>query len=90
MRPALRDAADDEIIESNSLAGYTYARAEHPKEAEDDEIDVLSPKEQRAVLAKRSPTYRNLIQFALWTGMRPSQYIALNWPMLISSGASFE
>ncbi|APD12405.1 hypothetical protein [Pandoraea sputorum] len=32
MRSALRDAAGDEIIEANPLAGYTYARAERPKE----------------------------------------------------------
>lgn len=79
MRSALGDAAGDEIIDANPLAGYTYARAERPKETAEDEIDPLSPEEQAAVLDKLAGTNRNLILFALWTGMRTSEYIALNW-----------
>lgn len=80
MRSALGDAADDEIIETNPLAGYTYARAERPAEGVDaDEIDPLSPTEQAAVLTKLPAGNRNMIQFALWTGLRTSELIALNW-----------
>ncbi|VVD63174.1 integrase [Pandoraea pneumonica] len=79
MRSALGDASGDELIEANPLAGYTYARAERPKEIEEDEIDPLSPQEQAAILDKLTGGNRNLIQFALWTGMRTSEFIALNW-----------
>ncbi|QOK96552.1 site-specific integrase [Ralstonia pseudosolanacearum] len=80
MRSALQDAADDELIDANPLAGYTYARAERPTDGQDDdEIDPLSPAEQAAVLAKLSDGHRNMIQFALWTGVRTSELIALNW-----------
>jgi integrase len=80
MRSALQDAADDELIDANPLAGYTYARAERPADGQhDDEIDPLSPAEQAAVLDKLSDGYRNMIQFALWTGLRTSELIALHW-----------
>ncbi|MCK4121247.1 Arm DNA-binding domain-containing protein [Ralstonia nicotianae] len=80
MRSALQDAADDELIDANPLAGYTYARAERPTDGQnDDEIDPLSPAEQAAVLAKLSDGHRNMVQFALWTGVRTSELIALNW-----------
>ncbi|WP_317915120.1 DUF3596 domain-containing protein [Cupriavidus metallidurans] len=81
MRSALGDAAADEIIDANPLAGYTYARAERPApDGEDtDEIDPLSPAEQSAVLEKLRTGDSNMIQFALWTGMRTSELIALNW-----------
>lgn len=80
MRSALGDAAADEIIDANPLSGYTYARAERPVDGEaTDEIDPLSPAEQKAVLEKLQTGARNMIQFALWTGMRTSEFIALNW-----------
>lgn len=80
MRSALGDAAADEIIDANPLAGHTYARAERPTEGEAaDEIDPLSPAEQTAVLGKLRAGARNMIQFARWTGMRTSEFIALNW-----------
>lgn len=80
MRSALQDAASDELIDTNPLAGYTYSRVERPVEGHlDDEIDPLSPAEQAAVLSKLSASDRNMVQFALWTGVRTSELIALNW-----------
>jgi integrase len=80
IRSALADAADDEIIESNPLAGFTYARAERPVEgAEEDDIDPFSPDEQLEILEKLKGSNRNLIQFAFWTGLRSSELIELNW-----------
>ncbi|WP_454825343.1 Arm DNA-binding domain-containing protein [Paraburkholderia xenovorans] len=80
MRSALGDAADDEIIESNPLAGFTYARAERPAEgAAEDDIDPFSPEEQLEILGKLKGSNRNLIQFAFWTGLRSSELIELNW-----------
>jgi integrase len=80
MRSALQDATDDELIDANPLAGYTYSRAERPVDGQaNDEIDPLSPVEQAAVLSKLSISNRNMVQFALWTGVRTSELIALNW-----------
>jgi integrase len=80
MRSALADAVGDEIIESNPLAGYTYSRIERPVEGEpDDDVDPFTPDEQAAVVAKMRPGERALVQFFLWTGLRTSEAIALNW-----------
>lgn len=80
MRSALGDAAADEIIETNPLAGYTYSRVERPVEGEpEDDVDPFSPDEQRAILAKLRAGENNLVQFFLWTGLRTSEATALNW-----------
>lgn len=80
MRSALGDAAADEIIETNPLAGYTYSRVERPVEGEpEDDVDPFSPEEQRAILAKLREGENNLVQFFLWTGLRTSEATALNW-----------
>lgn len=77
LRSALNDAVDDELIETNPLAGWTYSRKEAP--AKDDDVDPFSPEEQRAILAAATGQARNFIQFALWTGMRTSELVALDW-----------
>lgn len=80
MRSALADALDDEIIGANALAGYTYARIERPVEGEpDDDVDPFTPDEQQAILTKMRAGERALILFFLWTGLRTSEAIALNW-----------
>lgn len=59
---SLGDAAADEIIDANPLAGYTYARAKRPTEGEDDdEVDPLSSEEQTAVLEKLRPNDANMV-----------------------------
>ncbi|WP_273536780.1 DUF3596 domain-containing protein [Pseudomonas sp.] len=77
LRSALNDAVDDELIESNPLAGWTYSVKGKPK-AEDD-IDPFTKDEQAAILAAATGQYRNLLQFALWTGLRTSELVALEW-----------
>ncbi|NIF51446.1 site-specific integrase [Burkholderia sp. Ax-1724] len=80
MRSALTDAVDDELIESNPLADFTYSRAERPDEDEpDDDVDPFSPEEQAAVIAKLRDGENNLFQFFFWTGLRTSEAVALNW-----------
>jgi len=77
LRSALNDAAEEELLELNPLAGWTYSRkAGPPKE---DDIDPFSPDEQQKILAVLSGQARNMIQFALWTGLRTSELVALNW-----------
>lgn len=77
LRSALTDAIDAELIEINPLSGWTYKRKMPPRE--NDDVDPLSPDEQAAVLAQLKPDARRLIQFALWTGLRTSELIALEW-----------
>lgn len=77
LRSALNDAVDDELIESNPLAGWTYSVKGKPKV--EDEIDPFTKEEQAAILAAATGQYRNLLQFALWTGLRTSELVALEW-----------
>ncbi|RON17900.1 site-specific integrase [Pseudomonas brassicacearum] len=77
LRSALNDAVHDELIEINPMAGWTYAVREKPKT--EDEIDPFSPEEQRLILAGTDGQYRNLLQFAIWTGLRTSELIAVEW-----------
>ncbi|WP_416364989.1 Arm DNA-binding domain-containing protein [Pseudomonas sp. NFX183] len=77
LRSALNDAAEEELIELNPLAGWTYSRkAAPPKE---DDVDPFSPEEQQAVLGALTGQARNMMQFALWTGLRTSELVALDW-----------
>jgi len=77
LRSALTDAAEEELIDVNPLAGWTYSRKEAP--AKEDDVDPFSPEEQQAVLAALNGQARNMMQFALWTGLRTSELVALDW-----------
>ncbi|MFD1557034.1 tyrosine-type recombinase/integrase [Paraburkholderia silviterrae] len=78
VRSAFEDAVEDEILEANPLAGFTFARNEPPRDI--DHADPLDADEQAAVItAARDPQIANLWQFMFWTGMRTSEVIALDW-----------
>lgn len=77
LRSALNDAVDEELLDVNPLAGWTYARREAPPK--DDDIDPFTPDEQQAILAALTGQARNMVQFALWTGLRTSELVALDW-----------
>ena len=77
-RAALQEAFEDELIDSNPLAGWTYEKAQAPNDAQDD-IDPFTQEEQAAILARLDGQGRNLVQFAFWTGLRTSELVALNW-----------
>lgn len=76
LRSALSDAVEEELIDSNPIAGWTYSRKE---EVKDDDVDPFSPEEQQAILAALEGQGRNLVQFALWSGMRTSELVGLEW-----------
>ncbi|CAI8842097.1 Arm DNA-binding domain-containing protein [Pseudomonas viridiflava] len=77
LRSALNDAVDDdELIDTNPMAGWTFSRKDQVKE---DDVDPFSPEEQRAILAAVDGQARNFVQFALWSGMRTSELVALDW-----------
>jgi integrase len=76
-RSALSDAVEDEILESNPLSGWAYKNREQLKE--EDDVDPFTREEQVAILAAaRGETWPQL-QFSFWTGLRPSELIALEW-----------
>ena len=77
LRSALDEAAEDELIESNPIARWTYAKKERAKEA--DDVDPFSTEEQAAILDALHGQARNLVQFAFWSGMRTSELVALEW-----------
>jgi len=78
LRSALDAAVEDELIEVNPLAGYTYRKKRDVVVAE-DEIDPFDRDEQAAILAALEGQGRNLVQFAFWTGLRTSELVALDW-----------
>jgi len=82
LRSALSDAVEDELIDANPLAGWTYSVKQQlkPKDKEQEgEVDPFDAAEQAALLAATSGQYRNLLQFAFWTGLRTSELVALEW-----------
>lgn len=78
LRSALRDALDDELIEENPLAGWKYENAAALKLT--DDVDPFSAGEREAILDACSDIqYRNMFEFAFWTGLRTSELVALTW-----------
>jgi integrase len=80
LRAALDLAVDDEVIAFNPLSRVKLKKV-MPKEAfETDPVaDPFSADEITAILAQFSGQERNVFAFAFATGMRPSEYIALDW-----------
>jgi len=75
LRQMLAEAADEGVIQINPMTGVKVKR-KGPKE---DDIDPFTPDERAAILAACEGQFRNLVQFALWTGLRTSELIALRW-----------
>jgi len=77
LRKALSDAVDDELIEDNPLAKWTYKKQEPPKSR--DIVDPFTPDEQQAIIDKCLPAMANQVLFMLWSGLRTSELVALQW-----------
>ncbi|RAH37447.1 Arm DNA-binding domain-containing protein [Halomonas sp. SL1] len=77
LRSALGDAMHDELIDTNPIKGWHYRRNDGPVSSRGP--DPFTKEEQEAILAAMRDEVRPLFQFAFWTGMRPSEYIALEW-----------
>lgn len=78
LRSALDEAVHDELIPSNPLTGFRVKRRATVEEKE--EVDPFSPAEVQAILqACDLEQVRNYVQFAIATGLRTSELIALCW-----------
>ncbi|WP_421560784.1 MULTISPECIES: hypothetical protein [unclassified Pseudomonas] len=71
----MNDATEEELIEQNPLADWTYSRKSAPPK--EDDVDPFSPEEQQVVLGALSGQARNMMKFALWTGLRTGELVAL-------------
>lgn len=76
LRQMLGEAVSDGLIATDPMHGISVKR----KGPREDDIDPLAPEESAAILAACEPQFRNFVRFALWTGMRTSELIALRWP----------
>jgi integrase len=76
-RTALQDAVDDEIIDTNPLYGWKYENREAPKT--EDDVDPFNSEEQQLILGELTGQNRNLYQCFFWSGLRPSEMVALQW-----------
>lgn len=78
LRCALDEAVNDELIAANPLTGFRVKRRAAVEETED--VDPFSPDEVRAILgACDLPQIRNYVHFAMASGLRTSELIALCW-----------
>ena len=78
LRSALDDAIDDGLIVVNPLTGFRVKRRAAVDEPED--VDPFTPADVRAILAACDlDQIRNYVQFAVATGLRTSELIALCW-----------
>ena len=78
LRKSLDDAIEDELIDINPLANWCYKKVEPRKSSQ--VIDPFTKEEQAAILkAVTDPQLKNQIAFSFWTGVRPSELIALEW-----------
>lgn len=79
LRQVLQEAVDGDdhaSLTRNILKGWACKKknGEYLKRINPFNID-----EQRAILSVLTGQSKNLIQFAFWTGLRTSEYIALKW-----------
>lgn len=77
LRTSLTEAVTDELIETNPIADWSYKKLEPPKE--EDYVDPFTRDEQAAILKVLPDQGRNLVRFALWSGLRTSELVALQW-----------
>lgn len=79
LRQTFAELVEDEVIEANPLADLVIRRKKAVKEH--DDVDPFTPAEVKAILAACDGQFRNMVAFAVGSGLRwPSEVIALQWP----------
>ena len=77
LRGMFADAVSFELLQVNPIAELTVKRRRKADAV--DAIDPFTPDEMRAILRLATGQFRNLVQFAAWSGLRTSELIALQW-----------
>lgn len=80
LRGALNEAYADEIIDRNPLYGYTPKPSVSYEPSREKKVDPFTPDELHAICKEfKDATLVNQVIFSAWTGLRPSELIALKW-----------
>ncbi|MXS85326.1 site-specific integrase [Nitrosomonas sp. HPC101] len=77
LRTALEDAQRDGLTPDNPIYNWTYRRNEAPKTI--GYVEPFTKEEQELIVSTATGQIRNQIITSFWTGMRPSELIALEW-----------
>ncbi len=77
LRQMFSDELDAGTIAVNPIAQFRVKRKRRADVV--DPIDPFTPAEVEKILGKCDGQVHNLIKFAIWSGMRTSELIALNW-----------
>ncbi|WP_257291671.1 site-specific integrase [Endozoicomonas sp. ONNA1] len=95
LRSAIREAIDDTILVENPLEGLVLPKekTEITKriESKREEVNPYAQDEIERLLESCShETEKNLFQFAVWSGIRPGELIALEWQHVdLKKGTAF-
>ena len=80
LRAICEEALNDQLLTVNPLDRIVVAKLIAKENASSDyEADPFSPEEIQAIIASAEKETRPLFQFAFFTGLRPSELIALEW-----------
>lgn len=82
LRAVLDQALNDELLDRNPLdrVAVTKVLRDTTRKSSREEVDPFDAAERAAILEAARPGHeRNVWQFALWTGLRTSELIALDW-----------
>lgn len=84
LRSALAEAVTDGLVTTNpvdtiKLSNYVQKDNKVDLDNAHEDIDPFTPKEVDAILNKARPDERNIIELVFNTGMRPSEWSALQW-----------
>lgn len=77
LRPALTEARYQNLIHTNPLLEIKPIKGKKSKAKES--IDPFTYSERNAILKACTPQLHNMIKFAFWTGVRPSELIEIRW-----------
>ncbi|MGK5040375.1 Arm DNA-binding domain-containing protein [Janthinobacterium sp. GB1R12] len=87
LRGALELAINDDLIDVNPLDRVRLQKTlDRDAYKAEYEVDPFSAQEIAAILGSAQGQARNVFQFAFYTGMRPSEYIALRWDSIDWTG----
>jgi integrase len=80
LRAVLNEAVNDDILLKNPLDRVVLAKLLDKKTSQSDYVpDPFDRQEIQALLSCAEGQVKHLIQFAFFTGLRPSEWIGLEW-----------